>query len=80
MCSTVLPPANVNVTIKFALRYEKVQGMNDTWSTGSFISASTGAKYGLKVRRKREVTALANGDSLVTTDTAQTKIEVNKKT
>ena len=54
--------------------------MIDTGSTGSFISASTAAKNGLNVRAKRKVTALTNGDSLITPGTAKAKIEVNQKT
>ena len=54
--------------------------MIDTGSTGSFISASTAAKYGLNVRAKRKVTAFANGDSLITSGTAKAKMEVNRKT
>ena len=54
--------------------------MIDTGSTGSSISASAAAKYGLKVHSKRKVTALANGDSLVTSGTAKAKIEVSQKT
>ena len=54
--------------------------MTDTGSTGSYISASTAAKCGLNVRAKRKVTALANGDSLITSGTAKAKIEVNQKT
>ena len=54
--------------------------MTDTGSTGSFIRASTAAKCGLNVRAKRKVTALANGDSLITSGTAKAKIEVNQKT
>ena len=46
----------------------------------AFVSASTAAKYCLKVRSKRKVTALANGDSLVTSGTAKAKIKVNQKT
>ena len=53
--------------------------MIDTGSTGSFISASAAAKISLKIRAKRKVTALANGDSLVTSGTTQAKIEVNQR-
>ena len=59
---------------------EPVQAKIDTGSTGSLITASTAAKYGLKVRMKRNVTALANNDSLVTSVTTQAKIEVNQRT
>ena len=54
--------------------------MIDTGSTGSFISASTAAKDSQEVCAKRNVTALAIGDTLVTTGTAQPKIEVKQKT
>ena len=53
--------------------------MIDTGSTGSFISASTAAKYGQNVRSKRTLTSLANSDSLVTSSNAEAKIEVNQK-
>ena len=80
MCSTGISPATLNVSLKFAGSNEQVQARIDTGSTGSFISASTAAKYGLNVRAKRKVTALANGDSLITLGTAKAKIEVNQKT
>ena len=48
LCSNGLLPAYLNVSIKFAGSTEQVQAMIDTGSTGSFISASTAAKYGLK--------------------------------
>ena len=53
--------------------------MIDTEATGSYISASTAAKYGLKVYAKHKVTVLAKIDSLDTSGTAQAKIEVNQK-
>ena len=73
-------PATLNVNLKFAGSNEQVQAMIDTGSTGSFINASAAAKYSLKVRSKRKVTALANGDSLITSGTAKAEIEVNQKT
>ena len=80
LCSTAMSPATLNVSLKFAGSNEQVQAMIDNGSTGSFISASTAAKYGLNVRTKRKVTALANADSLITSGTAKDKIEVNQKT
>ena len=53
--------------------------MIDTEVTGSFISASTAAKYSLKVYAKHKVTVLAKIDPLVTSGTAQPNIEVNLK-
>ena len=79
-CSTALPPANLNVSLKFAGRNEPVQAMIDTGSMGSFITASAAAQNILKVRTKRKVTALAFGDSLVTSGTTQRKIELNQRT
>ena len=49
LCSTGLPPANLNVIINFAGSNKQVQGVFDTGSTCSFITASTAVKYGLKV-------------------------------
>ena len=79
LCSTGLPPANPNVSLKLGESNEPVQVVIDTGSTGSFISASTAANFGLKVLANRKVTALANGVSLVSSATAQAKFEVNKK-
>ena len=82
MMNPRLPPlcaATPSVSLNFAGSNEQVQALIETGSTGSFISASTAAKYGLKVRAKRKVTALANGDSLVLSGTAEAKIEVNQR-
>ena len=72
-CSTDLPPAKLLVNINYAGSKKPVQAMIDSRSTGSCISTSTAAKNGLKVRTKLKVTALANGDSLVTSGTSQGK-------
>ena len=44
MMNPRLPPATLNVSLKFAGSNEQVQAMIDTGSTGSFINASTAAK------------------------------------
>ena len=80
LCSTGISPATLNVSLKYAGSNEQLQAMIDTGSTVSFISASTTAKCGLNVRSKRKITALANGDSLITSATAKAKIEVNQMT
>ena len=71
LCSTGLPSANLNVSLNFAVSNEPVQAMIDTGSTGSFLSTSQGAKHGLKVGAKREVTALTSGDFQVRSGTAR---------
>ena len=78
LCSTSRPPANLNVSLKIVGSMDPVQTMNDIWSIGSFISASRAAKYGLKVRAKREVTPMGNDASLITSNTVETKIEGSK--
>ena len=76
LCSTGQPPANISVRLKFALSSEQVEAMLDMWSTCYFICAPTAVKYSLKIRPMRKVTALANGDYLITTGT--TPVNVNK--